>query len=56
MVFDTSKLDPLVNEYETLAGAAEDLVDDYISKGRRGDALKPKNTTVLGAKMGAWGR
>jgi hypothetical protein len=56
MVHNTSKLDPLVAEYEKLQLACTDLVDNYISLRRRGKPLKPKKVTVLGAAMGAWGR
>ena len=56
MAYDTSGLDSLVGEYEKTSMAAQDLVDDYISKKRRDVTLEPKMITVIGAKMGAWGR
>ena len=56
MAYDTTTLDGLVAAYETTKMAAQDLVDDYISKKQRGLELKPKQITVTGATMGAWGR
>lgn len=55
-MFNTSGVDGLVRKYESTAAAAEDLIDDYISKKSRGMDLKPKTLTVLGVKLGAWGR
>ncbi|KAL4515648.1 hypothetical protein Ndes2437B_g07075 [Nannochloris sp. 'desiccata'] len=56
MAFDTSALDALVADYDKTALAAQDLVDNYISQKSRGIELKPKMMTVIGAKLGAWGR
>uniref|UniRef100_A0AAD5H1R9 ERD4-related membrane protein n=1 Tax=Chlorella ohadii TaxID=2649997 RepID=A0AAD5H1R9_9CHLO len=56
MVHDTSKLDPLVAEYEKRKQALTDMVDNYISLKRRGKELKVKQMTVIGATMGAWGK
>lgn len=56
VVNDTAKLDALVRDYESTALAARDLVDDYISKKNRKIELKPKKLTVIGAKLGPWGR
>lgn len=55
MVHDTSKLDPLVAEYEKRKQALTDMVDNYISLKRRGKELKVKQMTVIGPTMGAWG-
>lgn len=56
LIYDTSALDKLVAEYQSTAKAAEDLIDDYISKKRRGKELKPAVKTVNGVLLGAWGR
>jgi len=56
MAFDTSILDAFVAEYDKTALAAQDLVDNYISLKNRDKELKPKMMTVIGAKLGAWGR
>lgn len=42
LVYNTSDLDPLVAEYEKKKLQLEDLLDDYISKKRRGKTLKLK--------------
>jgi hypothetical protein len=42
MCHDTSKLDPLVKEYDSLKQSATDLVDNYISLKRRGKKIKVK--------------
>ncbi len=42
LVYDTSELDKLVAEYEKLKGQLTDLVDDWISKKRRGKPIKAK--------------
>lgn len=55
MVYNTATLDGLVGQYTALKGTAEDLLDDLISKKRRGKQLKPLQTRVFGIKMGAWG-
>jgi hypothetical protein len=57
MVHDTSGLDFLVQEYDSLKLQATDLLDHYTSLLRRkGEVAKPKTATVIGAKMGPWGR
>ncbi|PSC73975.1 ERD4-related membrane isoform B [Micractinium conductrix] len=56
MCHKTDKLDPLVAEYERTHQAATDLLDNYISLKRRGKEMKPKKVTVIGAKMGEWGK
>jgi hypothetical protein len=56
MAYDTTALDALVADYDKTALAAQDLVDNYISQKSRGIELKPKTMTVIGAKLGAWGR
>ena len=42
MCYDTSKLDPLVGEYNSTMTKMTDLVDNYISLKRRGKEVKPK--------------
>lgn len=57
MVHDCSAIQPLMTEYENIVRAAEDLIDDIISKKKRGRPLdKEPMTTVIGPKYGAWGR
>lgn len=56
MVHNTSVLDGLVSEYEKLERSLTDLVDDLISKKRRGKKVKPAMTRVLGVKYGNWGK
>lgn len=56
VAYDTTVLDKVVAEYEKTSMAAMDLVDDNISRKTRGLEIKPKVITVLGVKMGAWGR
>lgn len=57
VAFDTSALDGLVDEYNARFQALEDLVDDHVSKLRRGKKLeRPKTRVILGFRMGAWGR
>lgn len=55
-MYDTFALDKLVADYDATCLAAQDVIDDYISKKRRDVELKPKMMTVIGAKMGEWGR
>lgn len=40
VVYDTTALDPKVAEYSKMRGALTDLVDDLISKKRRGKKIK----------------
>ena len=42
VVYDTAKLDKLVEEYEKLHGNLTDLLDDYTSKKRRHKKFKRK--------------
>jgi hypothetical protein len=42
VVHDLSSLNKYTNEYETLKGKLEDLMDDYISKRRRHRKIKRK--------------
>ena len=42
VVYDTAKLDTLVEEYEKLHGNLTDLLDDYTSKKRRHKKFKRK--------------
>ena len=52
MCHDTSKLDPLVAEYDSLKQSATDLVDNYISLKRRGKKIKVKK---VGGRVGCAG-
>lgn len=56
MCHNTGKLDALTAEYEKIKLAMTDLVDNYISLKRRGKELKIKKVTVLGVRMGEWGK
>ena len=50
VVYDTAKLDSLVEEYEKIHGNLTDLLDDYTSKKRRHKKFKRK--TVRPAPSG----
>ena len=57
MCYDTSKLDPLVGEYNSTMTKMTDLVDNYISLKRRGKEVKPKMVRggVRGCGRVGWG-
>eukprot|EP00882_Tetradesmus_deserticola_P002882 GHRQ01003064.1.p1 GENE.GHRQ01003064.1~~GHRQ01003064.1.p1 ORF type:complete len:380 (+),score=115.33 GHRQ01003064.1:197-1336(+) len=42
VVYDTSKLDPLLAKYDKSKGQLEDITDDYIGKLRRGAEIKKR--------------
>ncbi|KAK9843537.1 hypothetical protein WJX81_008012 [Elliptochloris bilobata] len=54
-VYDTSRLEPLVAEYEQTARRLADLLDDYTSRLRRHRSVKRRKMTVLGLTYGSWG-
>jgi GTP1/Obg family GTP-binding protein len=42
VVYNTSKLDPLLAKYNKSKGQLEDITDDYIGKLRRGQEIKKR--------------
>jgi GTP1/Obg family GTP-binding protein len=42
VVYNTSKLDPLLAKYDKSKGQLEDITDDYIGKLRRGQEIKKR--------------
>ena len=57
MAYNTAKLDELVGQYIALKRTAEDLLDDLISKKRRGKELKPlqvRRLLEVGILVGGW--
>lgn len=58
-VYDTTDLEPLDKEYDSLSQKLWDLIADYSRKVRKGKAPAPKKrkqVRVLGGTMGEWGR
>lgn len=55
LVRNTSKLDPLVADYQTALRQAAELVDDLISRRDQGCRVKPPRMTVVGPRFGHWG-
>jgi hypothetical protein len=53
---DASAVEPLLARHAAAAQALGDLVDDAVSKRRRGKPVGGKKVTVIGARLGAWGR
>ncbi|KAI8468680.1 MAG: hypothetical protein J3K34DRAFT_426590 [Monoraphidium minutum] len=58
-VYDTAKIEPLVNKYNAAKSQLSDIVDDYIGKLRRKspvDPAKRKQVTLLPALTPAWAK
>jgi hypothetical protein len=53
---DASAVEPLLARHAAAAQALGDLVDDAVSRRRRGKPVEGKKVTVVGARLGAWGR
>ena len=56
VAYDTSALDPLVAQYNSLKDAAANAIDVVVSRHRRGLKPKPQRALAIGARLGAWGR
>lgn len=56
VVYNTSKLDPLVATYQKMKSNAERAVDVALTRAHAGKKMKPKTTRVIGATMGQWGK
>jgi hypothetical protein len=48
VVYNTSKLDPLLAKYDKSKGQLEDITDDYIGKLRRGQEIKKRKQVGWG--------
>eukprot|EP00884_Botryococcus_braunii_P010053 jgi/Botrbrau1/19049/Bobra.0100s0073.2 len=56
LVYDTSELDKLLREYNSIKESLQNLLDIYTSQKRRHKKIIRKQVSVLPLKYGAWGK